>query len=355
MPLATRSWISPRSGIYNMPEGAPNAIPKALYLLDTEALQKIYGEEERAAVTGLADVYAPPQTADSVAKNPGVLAEAEVILSGWGAPTFDRAFLAAAPNLRVVLYGAGSIRRVATPALWNRGIRVTSAYAANAVPVSEYTLAAILFSLKRGWHVAFSARRERALPSQSQIPGAYGSTVGLVSLGMVGRLVRERLRPFDLRVVAYDPYVTPEEARDPGLDLMSLEDLFASSDVVSLHAPLLPETEGMILGSHLASMKRNATLINTSRGAVVREAEMVEVLEERPDLWVVLDVTHPEPPEPDSRLYDLPPVVLTPHIAGSLGNECRRMGRLVVDALRRYVAGEPLEHEITRERATLLA
>ena len=309
-----------------MPEDVAITVPKALYLLDGEAFEKIYGDEGRAAVAELADVYAPPQTADSVAKDPGVLAEVEVILSGWGAPAMDAAFLEAAPDLRVVLYGAGSIRRVATPALWERGVRITSAYAANAVPVSEYTLAAILFSLKRGWHFAFSARREKALPGQGQVPGAYGSTVGLVSLGMVGRLVRERLRPFALNVVAYDPYVTSEEARVLGVDLISLEDLFASSEVVSLHAPWLPETEGMILGSHLASMKRNATLINTSRGAVVREAEMVEVLEERPDLWAVLDVTHPEPPEPDSRLYDLPNVVLTPHIAGSLGGECRRMG-----------------------------
>ena len=338
-----------------MPEGVTNAVPKALYLLDSEASQMIYGEEERAAVAELAEVYAPPQTEDSVAKNPGVLAEAEVILSGWGAPTIDGAFLDAAPNLRVVLYGAGSIRRVATPALWDRGVRITSAYAANAVPVSEYTLAAILFSLKRGWHFAFSARHEKTLPGQSQIPGAYGSTVGLVSLGMVGRLVRERLRPFDLRVVAYDPYVTPEEARVLGVDLMPLEALFASSEVVSLHTPWLPETEGMIRGSHLASMKRNATLINTSRGAVVSEDEMIEVMEQRPDLWAVLDVTHPEPPEPGSRLYDLPNVVLTPHIAGSLGSECRRMGRLVVDELRRYVAGKLLEYEITRERAALLA
>jgi phosphoglycerate dehydrogenase-like enzyme len=297
-----------------MPESESTQVPKALYLLDSEAFQNIYGEEERAAVAEFADVYAPPQTAESVAKNPDVLGEVEVILSGWGAPAMDAAFLQAASNLRVVLYGAGSIRRVATPALWDRGVRITSAYAANAVPVSEYALAAILFSLKRGWHFAFSARRERALPGQSQVPGAYGSTVGLVSLGMIGRLLRERLWPFDLRVVAYDPYVTPEEARVLGVDLMPLEDLFASSEVVSLHVPLLPETEGMILGSHLASMTRNATLINTSRGAVVREAEMVEVLEKRPDLWAVLDVTHPEPPEPDSRLYDLPNVVAhAPH------------------------------------------
>jgi phosphoglycerate dehydrogenase-like enzyme len=338
-----------------MPEGVTASTPKALYVLDGEAYEKIYGEEERAAVAELADIYAPPQTRDSVSKNPSVLSEAEVILSGWGAPTIDDAFLASAPNLRAVLYGAGSIRGVATPALWERGVRITSAHAANAVPVSEYALAAILFSLKRGWHFAFSAQRNKALPGQGQVPGAYGSTVGLVSLGMVGRLVRERLRTFDLRVVAYDPYVKSEEAHLLDVDLVSLEDLFESSEVVSLHAPLLPETEGMILGSHLASMKQNAILINTSRGGVVREDEMVEVLKERPDLWAVLDVTHPEPPEPGSRLYDPPNVVLTPHIAGSLGSECRRMGRLVVDELRRYVAGEPLQHEITRERAALMA
>ncbi|HEX2742286.1 MAG TPA: NAD(P)-dependent oxidoreductase, partial [Rubrobacter sp.] len=78
-------------------------------------------------------------------------------------------------------------------------------------------------------------------------------------------------------------------------------------------------------------------------------------LKNRPDLTAVLDVTHPEPPEPDSPLYDLSNVVLTPHIAGSQGDECRRMGRLVVDELRRYVAGEPLEHEITKERAAVMA
>src|SRR5680860_59900 len=92
-----------------MPEGVTAQVPKALYVLDGEAFEKIYGEEERESVAELADVYAPPQTRDSVSRNPRVLAEAEVILSGWGAPTMDDAFLAAAPNLRAVLYGAGSI------------------------------------------------------------------------------------------------------------------------------------------------------------------------------------------------------------------------------------------------------
>lgn len=337
--------------------GSNGSKPKGLYVLRTDAFESIYGEAEKDDIAGLVDLYAPPQTAESVARDPGLLAEAEVVLSGWGAPVMDEAFLAAATKLQVVFYGAGTIRYFTTDAVWDRGVRVTSAHATNAVPVSEYTLAAILFSLKCGWHLASSMRRERGFPlSRTGVPGAYGSTVGLVSLGAVGRLVRERLRSFDLRVVAYDPHLSPEEAALLGVEMLSLEDLFRESDVVSLHTPWLPETEGMISGPHLDSMKPGATLINTARGAVVQEAALVEVLQRRrPDLWAVLDVTHPEPPEPDSALYDLPNVVLTPHIAGSQGGECRRMGRFVVEELRRYARGDPLLGEITRERASLLA
>jgi len=324
-------------------------------VLNTDAFGQIYGEPERAEISGLADVYAPQQTRESVARDPRVLAEAEVVFSGWGAPVMDEAFLEAAPKLRAVFYGAGSVRYFVTEALWERGILVTSAYAANAVPVSEYTLAAILFSLKHGWRFSGFVRREGRYPAErTGFPGAYGSTVGIVSLGMIGCLVCERLRPLDLGVVAHDPHATVETAASLGVELISLEDLFRRSDVVSLHSPWLPETEGMVTGSHLRSMKPGATFINTARGAVVRQEEMIEALRERKDLQAVLDVTHPEPPEPGSPLYSLPNVVLTPHIAGSLGAECRRMGGLVVEELRRYRAGEPPNWPITREKALRL-
>jgi phosphoglycerate dehydrogenase-like enzyme len=118
---------------------------------------------------------------------------------------------------------------------------------------------------------------------------------------------------------------------------------------------LLKETEGLITGAHFLSMKPGAAFINTARGAVVREAEMAEAARQRPDLQFVLDVTYPEPPASGSPLYSLPNVVLTPHIAGSMGRECRRMGRFMVDEVRRYLAGEPLQGEVTRETAPLLA
>jgi phosphoglycerate dehydrogenase-like enzyme len=263
--------------------------------------------------------------------------------------------LAAAPKLKAVFYGAGSIRYFATDAAWDRGITICSAWAANAVPVSEYTLSQILFSLKRGWHHALTIKRKRQWIKQRSVPGAYGSTVGLISLGMIGRLVVERLSPFDVKVIAYDPFVSEAHARVLGVELCELDEVFARADVVSLHTPKLPETLGMITGAHLASMKPGATFINTARGAIVREDEMVAVLQQRPDLYAILDVTDPEPPVGGSPLYTLPNVVLTPHIAGSMDAECRRMAQYMIDDYRRYLAGEQLRWQVTREMAGRMA
>jgi phosphoglycerate dehydrogenase-like enzyme len=242
-----------------------------------------------------------------------------------------------------------------TPEFWERGIVVTSAYAMNAVPVSEYTLSQIFFCLKHGWQTVLAIKRDGSYPAKGPVPGGYQSIVGIVSLGVVGRLVCERLRPFDVKVIAYDPFVGADEAATLGVELCSLDDVFRRADVVSLHTPWLPETEGLITGAHFAVMKPGASFINTARGAIVREQEMIDVLSTRPDLFAVLDVTYPEPPVPGSPLYTLPNVVLTPHIAGSMSNECRRMGRLMVDELHRWLADEPLRWSISRERAAIMA
>jgi phosphoglycerate dehydrogenase-like enzyme len=111
----------------------------------------------------------------------------------------------------------------------------------------------------------------------------------------------------------------------------------------------------MITGQHLVGMKPSSTFINTARGGVVNEPEMIDVLRQRPDLTAILDVTDPEPPAPGSPLYELPNVVLTPHIAGSVDAECRRMGQYAIDECRRWIAGEPLKYQVTRELAERLA
>jgi phosphoglycerate dehydrogenase-like enzyme len=330
---------------------------KAIYILNTDAYDVIYGADERADMSALLDIYAPQQTVQSILEHPEVLKQAEVILSGWGAPCMDAQFLNAAPNLKLVLYGAGSIRGIVTDEFWDRGILINSAWGANAIPVAHYTLSQILFCLKHGWQFAHAVKRLQAYPKQQDLigPGAYRSTVGIISLGMIGRLMCQLLTSFQLRIVAYDPFASPELAKTLGVELVSLDEVFQQADVVSLHTPWLKETEGMIKGKHFAMMKNGASFINTARGAVVNEPEMIEVLTQRPDLFAVLDVTHPEPPEPGSVLYTLENVIVTPHIAGAMGRECNRMGRYMVEDLQRYLRGEPLQWGITREMAKVLA
>jgi len=328
----------------------------AIFVLDASAFEAIYGEEHAAEIARLVAAGVPRHTAQSVRDDPSVLREAELIFSGWGAPRMDEAFLAAAPALEAVFYGAGSVRSFVTDAFWQRGILLTHAAAMNAVPVAEFTLSQILFSLKRGWPHAMAIRLEgpggrRHMP----VPGAYGAKVGIISLGAIGRRVCELLRPFDVGVLAHDPFVENPMFDELGARRAGLDEVFEQCDVVSLHTPNLPSTRGMITGAHFARMKPDATFINTARGDVVREREMVEVLRQRPDLWAVLDVLANEDRSAGTDIYELPNVVITPHIAGSMGRECRRMGKAMVDELRRYLAGEPLRWQVTRERLARMA
>ena len=330
---------------------------KGLYVLDERSYDLIYGEDERQDISKLVDISAPVQNRNSIRDNLSLLNEVDVIFSGWGGPSIDRELLDAAPNLKAVFYGAGSIKSIVTPEFWERDIIITSSYAANAIPVAEFTLSQILFALKLGWQFAINIKRDGKYPDKRaiEVPGGYRSTVGLISLGMIGRYVCDLLKPFDINILAYDPFVDEETAEELGVELCELDEIFVRSDVVSLHTPWLKETEGMIKGKHFELMRENGSFLNTARGAVVNEDEMIDVLKRRPDLMAILDVTYPEPPREGSPLYTLPNVVLTPHIAGSMNKECNRMGRYAVEELERYIKGEELKWQITKEQASILA
>ncbi|MCC5023328.1 MAG: hydroxyacid dehydrogenase [Candidatus Synoicihabitans palmerolidicus] len=292
---------------------SPPEIPAAAFMLPASVLDEVYGAEGVAEITQHARLVHPPVSREELAAQPHPWTqEVEVLFTSWQAPVLDAAMLARFPRLRAVFYGAGSIRYLATPEFWRRGILLTTAASANAVPVSEYTLASTLMGLKRMW-------------------------------------------PFELEVVAYDPYLSSTDATELDVRLLPLAELFATCSVVSLHAPRLPATIGMITGELIASMKPNATLINTSRGTLVKEDELCEALRHRPDLQVVLDVTDPEPPAPGSPLYSLLNVVLTPHIAGSRGRERRRLGELMITEFHRFRRGQPLQHAVSEARAMTMA
>ena len=285
------------------------------------------------------------------------LAEAEILVTGWGSRLVDADVLAMAPRLRAVVHTAGSVRSVVTPEVYSRRVVVSSQAWANALPVAEYTLAIILLSAKGLLRMRDRYRKTLGkIDVQAELDGfgTYRLKVGIIGASTTGRRVIELLRPFDLDVALYDPTVSADEAAALGVRALSLDELMRTSRVVSLHAPLLPSTEGMIGAPQLAALPDGATLINTARGALVDEAALVrELASDR--ISAVLDVTWPEPPSADSLLWTLPNLFLTPHIAGSLGNELARMGASAVREVARICRGEALHHEVQADAYERLA
>lgn len=281
------------------------------------------------------------------ARSRETLHDVEVLLTGWGAPRLDGPTLDLAPNLRLVAHTGGTVRRLVTPELWDRGVRVSSSATANARPVAEYTLAMVLLAGKRALEAATSYGRHRSLTAWEQPAplGNNGLVVGVVGASRIGRQVLALLGPFDVELLLHDPWVDDREARALGATATGLDDLMRHSDVVTVHAPELPETRHMVGRRQLALMRDGTTLLNTARGSLVdTEALTREVLSGR--LRAVLDVTDPEPLPPDHPLFDAPGALLTPHVAGSMGNELRRLGDSAVAEVARFVAGEDLQHEV---------
>ncbi|WP_369033130.1 MULTISPECIES: hydroxyacid dehydrogenase [Streptomyces] len=331
-----------------MPAVPAPRLPVALFAMDPVHLPELFPPALMERLRAL--VRIDPTLVVQDFTDPGAaaaLAEAEVLITGWGCPHIGADALAAAPRLHTVLHAAGSVRSLLGDAVWERGLTVSSAVQANALPVAEYTLAAVLLAGKDAFGLRERFRRERVYPASADYAavGNLGRRVGVIGASRVGRRVLELLRPFELTATLYDPYVDAEEARTLGATSLSLEELLRTSDIVTLHAPDIPETYRMLDRERLALIPDGGVLINTSRGALVdHDALTAELVSGR--LGAVLDVTEPEPLPAGSPLYDLPNVFLTPHIAGSLGNELARLGRTVVDELELLGAGVPLGHRV---------
>ncbi|KRA97434.1 hydroxyacid dehydrogenase [Devosia sp. Root685] len=287
-----------------------------------------------------------------------LLGEAEILVTGWGCPMITPEVLRAAPNLRLIAHAAGTVKFTVDPAAYVAGIRVTHSAEANAVPVAEFTLASILFSAKhiftlRDLYRADPSRRSSYALGDSEI-GNFRRTVGIVGASRIGRRVIELLRNFDYSVLLYDPFVQAGDPDLAGVELVELDALMARSDVVSIHAPSLPSTRGMIGARQLKLMKDGAVFINTARGALVEEAALVAELQTG-RIFGVIDVTDPEIPPVDSPLFTLPNVFLTPHVAGAIGTERLRLGLMAAEEIERFVEGRPMLYEVQPELLERLA
>jgi phosphoglycerate dehydrogenase-like enzyme len=272
--------------------------------------------------------------------DPALLAQTEVVVSGWGCPAFTPELLELAPRLRAIVSQGGAASPVLPPGAGMQ-IRLSNAGDANATPVAEYTLAMILLANKDAFPATRLYRHEQAkIDREERFPhaGNFGRTVGIVGASRIGRKVIQLLQAFDLRILVSDPTLDRQDAELLGVELVGLDHLMASSSVVSIHAPVLPSTTGMIGAGQLGLLETGATLINTSRGELMdQESLLAELRTGR--INAVLDVTTPDVLPPGHELYSMPNVVLTPHIAGSMGNELARLGEHVLGELDRYRSG----------------
>ncbi|MCW2805536.1 MAG: hypothetical protein JWN06_3753 [Propionibacteriaceae bacterium] len=316
-----------------------DALRDSLFLPDT--MKRISAVADLASDTVLMEFDSPAAR--------DVLSRIDVLITGWGCPRISATVLDAAPRLRLIAHAAGTVKAHVDREAWARGVVVTTAALANARPVAEFTLAALLLAGKNALPAASQFRTGGWQAARAAVPaeaGNYGTTVGIIGASKIGRLLLELLRPFSFRVLLADPTVTAEQAGDLGAELVALPELMARSRIVSLHAPILPSTIGMIGRSELAAMPDGGTFINTARGVLVdSQALREEVASGR--INAVLDVTTPEPLPDDDLLLTLPNVTVTPHIAGSVGNELPAMAELAATEVERLAAGVPFGYPVS--------
>jgi phosphoglycerate dehydrogenase-like enzyme len=276
-----------------------------------------------------------------------LLPETEILITGWGAPYVGRDVLSAAGGLKIVAHAAGTVKGIIGDEVFEAGIAVSHAAEANSVPVAEFALAAILFAGKQVFRFrefyTSDRNRDRTYSMQRLAIGNYGRTVGIVGASRIGRRVIELLKPFDFKVLLFDPTLSTTECAAIGVEKADLDTLMRNADIVSLHAPSLPSTRHMIDAQKLALMKDGATLINTARGAIIDEVALLLTLSTG-RIDAIIDVTDPEIPDPPSAFYDLPNVFLTPHIAGAVGLERTRLGEMAIDEIERLLKGQPLKY-----------
>ena len=324
----------------------------ALFFGDAGRIEYVYSpaviDKLHAALCFETDAVIPKRDMETYRD---VLSRADYLFTTWGMPHFEkeeiREYL---PNLKAVFYGAGSVQHFAREFL-EEGIAVFSAWAANGVPVAEYTFAEIILASKGFYQRLHRQADGSAWPNRSvgvDFPGNYEIKVGIVGAGMIGKMVIGKLKTLDkVDILVYDPFLPDEKAAELGVTKTDLETLFSSCDVISNHLANNPQTVGMLDGHLFSRMKPHAAFINTGRGAQVVEADLIAALCDVPTRVAVLDVTWPEPPTADSPLYTLPNVFLTPHIAGSIGNEVHRMAEYMFEEWEAFDAGLPTRYSVT--------
>jgi D-3-phosphoglycerate dehydrogenase len=307
--------------------GRPDNRPVAeRYELELEAL---------APVADIVEVQADTPAAFAEAAR-----DADALITSWGV-RIDAEVIAALTKCVVIGVGSVGVDMVDIPAATDAGIVVTNVPDVFIEEVADHALMLLLGAGRRtrimgrmvvdgDWH--------RGRPLLNHVPRLMGQTLGLLAFGNVARLTAHRARAFGLQVIAHDPYVSELTISEAGVEPVSFGELLARSDYLSVHAPLNEETRHLLDADAFARMKPGAVVINTARGGIIREADLIAALENGTLGAAGLDVLEQEPPAPDNPLLAMENVVLTPHVASASTRmrpeTRRRVGREVALVLR---------------------
>ena len=325
--------------------------PKVGLLVKTSLRERILSDVDLERLKSFADVEINPNDEDFTEEEAaGFLAGKDGAFSSWRVSNLTPGILEQAPELKIWAYGAGSIKGKICDEAWEKGVVVTSVAPAIADDVAELAMGYITIGLRR----VITYMREMRANEPALKPRArslFRRTVGVISASQVGQRVMRLLKPYNIRLLIYDPFLSEEGARELGGELADLETIARESEVVTIHAPKLPETYHMWNEKHFKLMRDDAIFVNTSRGDNIDEAALIAELQ-KGRLFAYLDVTSPEPPVPESPLRQLPNVVLTPHVAGL---QSYRVGEMAVEELRRCFAGEEQLFRVTREMLDRMA
>ena len=278
-----------------------------------------------------------------------------VIITSWSSPKIDQKMLDLCPDLQLVLHAAGSIKPIMTDEYVAKKIPISNSACAIGEGVAETALGFALSACKGFYQL--NANTSKGLWGECRdliVKDFYDINVGVISGGFVGRHMVKLLKAFHVNIYMYDPILTKEQIEEIGATKVELDELMSISDVVTVHAPSIPATDNMLNKSNLSLMKEGAVLINTSRGSVINEADLIEELQ-RHRIFACIDVTNPEPPLANNMLRYMDNVVLTPHIAGTVTNGLKRIALHVCEELERFNRGEKLKAGVNLDNLSQLA
>ena len=293
-------------------------------------------------------------THDEIAQSIG---SSDVYVTGWGSPRLDARILDAAPNLKLLVHLCGTVVPVVSDELWERGIRVISGNDFFAESVAEGTIGYILAALRDIPKYSSRLKNEKKWKTSADLNRSLlGKTVGIVSYGAIARHLVWMLQPFRVKIKLYDIKPIPEADKAMyNITEASLEEIFSTCDIVTVHTPLNEHTHHLIGAPLLSLLKDDALFVNTSRGAVIDQAALESELE-KGHFRAFLDVYEKEPPSVESRLYDLENVILMPHMGGPTVDLRQDITQaLLTEASKFLKNGAPLKHEITRAAASMMS